>query len=185
MMLHVLAQNWWLLLLRGLFAIVFGVLGLCWPGITLLTLIIVYGCYAIADGLLALVTAFRKDRPASMGWLIFIGLLGIAAGLLTFLLPGITALFLLFIIGGWSVAHGIFTIIGAIQLRKEIRHEWLLILSGAVSVLFGIMIIASPGPGAVVLLWMIAAYAVAFGILLVGFALRLRIHGAGAATLPA
>jgi uncharacterized membrane protein HdeD (DUF308 family) len=185
MLLHVLAQNWWLLLLRGLLAIAFGILTFAWPGITLLTLIIFYGCYALVDGVISLVAAFRKERPAPMGWLILVGVLGIAAGLLSMLLPGVTALVLLFIIAGACVARGILEIVGAIQLRKEIEHEWLLILSGIVSVIFGALILISPGPGALVILWMIGAYAIAFGVLLVGFALRLRKHSGNLQARPA
>jgi uncharacterized membrane protein HdeD (DUF308 family) len=181
-MLHALAERWWLLLLRGIAAIIFGVLAFVWPGLTLLTLVIIYGAYALLDGVLALVAAFMGGaKPIPTWWLVIVGVLGIAAGLVTFLWPGVTALVLLVFIAVWSIARGLFEIIGAIQLRKEIDNEWLLILAGAMSVVFGILILLWPGAGALALIWLIGAYAIIFGALLVGFALRLRRHR-GAAT---
>jgi uncharacterized membrane protein HdeD (DUF308 family) len=176
-MLHALAKSWWLVLLRGIAGIVFGILAFIWPGLTLLTLILFYGAYALVDGVLALIAAFTgAAKPVPTWWLVVVGVLGILAGLLTFLWPGITALVLIFFIGGWAIAHGIFEIIGAIKLRKEIDNEWWLILAGALSVLFGIIVIAAPGAGALALLWVIGAYSLVFGILLVGLSLRLRKH---------
>jgi uncharacterized membrane protein HdeD (DUF308 family) len=176
-MLHTLAEHWWLLLLRGIAAIVFGLLTFAWPGLTLLTLVIIYGAYALVDGVLALVAAFTGGaKPIPTWWLVIIGLLGIGAGAITFLYPVVTALVLVVFIGVWSIAHGIFEIVGAIQLRKEIDNEWMLILAGAMSVLFGVVILMWPGAGALALVWLIGAYAIVFGALLVGFALRLRRH---------
>lgn len=174
--LHALAKNWWLLLLRGIAGILFGVLAFVWPGITLLTLIIFYGVYALLDGVFAIVAAMRGGDAQSRWWLILIGILGIAAGLLTFLWPGLTALVLTSFIGAWSLIHGIFEIVGAIKIRKEIDNEWWLILSGIISVLFGLAILIMPGAGALALIWIIGAYSIVFGGLLVGFALRLKKH---------
>jgi uncharacterized membrane protein HdeD (DUF308 family) len=176
-MLHALAKSWWLVLLRGIAAIVFGVLAFIWPGLTLLTLVLFYGAYALVDGVLALIAAFTGSaKPVPTWWLVLIGLFGIAAGLVTFLWPGITALVLIIFIGAWAIAHGIFEIVGAIKLRKEIDNEWWLILAGALSVLFGILVLAAPGAGALGLIWVIGAYSIVFGILLVGLSLRLRKH---------
>lgn len=177
--LHVLARNWWLLLLRGIAGIIFGVLAFVWPGITLLTLVIFYGAYALLDGIFAIGAAFRGGEAQSRWWLILIGILGIAAGLLTFLWPGITALVLALFIGVWSLVHGIFEIIGAIKIRKEIDNEWWLVLSGVLSVLFGLVMLIMPGAGALALVWVIGAYSIIFGALLVGFALRLKTHSHG------
>jgi uncharacterized membrane protein HdeD (DUF308 family) len=177
--LHALAKNWWLLLLRGIAGIVFGVLAFVWPGITLLTLIIFYGAYALVDGVFAIGAAFRGGEAQSRWWLILIGVLGIAAGLLTFLWPGLTALVLATFIGAWSLIHGIFEIVGAIKIRKEIDNEWWLILSGALSVLFGLVMLILPGAGALALVWVIGAYSIIFGALLVGFAFRLKKHSHG------
>lgn len=174
--LHALAKNWWLLLLRGISAAIFGVLALIWPGITLLTVIIFYGAYALMDGVFAIAAAIRGGDAQSRWWLILIGVLGIAAGLLTFLWPGLTALVLATFIGAWSLIHGVFEIVGAIKVRKEIDNEWWLILSGALSVLFGLVMLIRPGDGAVALIWVIGIYSIIFGGLLVGFALRLKKH---------
>jgi uncharacterized membrane protein HdeD (DUF308 family) len=174
--LHALAQNWWLVLLRGVAGIIFGILAFAWPGITLLTLIIFYGAYALIDGIFAIGAAFRGGAAQSRWWLILIGILGIAAGLLTFLWPGLTALVLAMLIGVWSLIHGIFEIVGAIKIRKEIDNEWWLILSGVLSVLFGLVMLFLPGAGALALIWVIGAYAIIFGALLVAFSFRLKRH---------
>ncbi|SRR5579871_115627 len=182
-MLHALARNWWLVLLRGIAGIVFGVLALVWPGITLLTLVLLYGAYALVDGIVALAAAFTGSaRPVPTWWLILVGLLGLAAGVVTFAWPGITALVLILLIGIWAIAHGVFEIIGAIRLRHEIDNEWMLILAGALSVVFGVLVVAMPGAGALGLIWAIGAYAIVFGALLVGLSLRLRSHRHAPAT---
>ncbi len=173
---HQLAKNWWLLLLRGIAAVVFGVLAFVWPGITLLTLILFYGAYALIDGVLAIVSAITGGAPAPRWWLAIIGLAGIAAGILTFAWPGITALVLLFFIAGWAIAIGVFQIIGAIRLRKEIDNEWYLILCGVISVLFGIGVMIVPGAGALALIWVIGIYAIVEGILYIALAFRLKKH---------
>src|SRR5215475_4498227 len=176
-MLHALAKAWWLVLLRGIAGIVFGVLAFMWPGLTLLTLVLLYGAYALVDGVIALVAAFTgAPKPVPTWWLVVVGLLGVAAGVVTFMWPGITALVLIIFIGVWAIAHGIFEIIGAIRLRREIDNEWWLILAGALSVIFGVIVLVAPGAGALGLIWAIGAYSIAFGILLVGLSLRLRKH---------
>jgi uncharacterized membrane protein HdeD (DUF308 family) len=176
-MLHALAKCWWLVLLRGIAGIVFGILAFVWPGLTLAVLILLYGAYALVDGVFALIAAFTgAAKPVPTWWLVVVGLAGIAAGLVTFFWPGVTALVLIFFIGGWAIAHGIFEIVGAIKLRKEIDNEWWLILAGALSVLFGIIVIAAPGAGALALVWVIGAYSLVFGVLLVGLSLRLYKH---------
>jgi uncharacterized membrane protein HdeD (DUF308 family) len=175
-MLHTLARNWWLILLRGIAAIVFGVLTFIWPGITLLTLIAFYAAFAFIDGVLALWAAIAGGQPGPRWWLAIVGLLGIAVGLLTLFMPGVTALVLLFFIAAWSIIIGIMQIIGAIRLRKEIDNEWWLVASGALSVLFGLVLIVFPGAGALGLLYVIGAYAVIYGAMLVALALRLKKH---------
>jgi len=175
-MVRALAKNWWLLLLRGIAAIIFGVLAFAWPGLTLLTLILFYGAFALVDGVLAITAAITGGAPAPRWWLAIVGLLGIAAGLLTFLMPGLSALVLLFFIAGWAIATGALQIIGAIQLRKEIDNEWLLILGGVISVLFGVGMMLAPGAGALALVWVIGTYAVIIGVVFVALALRLKKH---------
>jgi uncharacterized membrane protein HdeD (DUF308 family) len=173
-MAHALAKNWWMLLLRGIAAIIFGLLALAWPGMTLLTLILFYGAYVLVDGVLAIVAAITGGAPMPRWWLAIVGLLGVAAGLLTFLMPGLTAILLLYFIAGWAIATGALQIIGAIRLRKEIDNEWLLILGGIVSVLFGAAMMAAPGAGALALITVIGIYAVIIGVLLVALSFRLK-----------
>jgi uncharacterized membrane protein HdeD (DUF308 family) len=176
-MLHALAKAWWLVLLRGLLSIVFGVLAFLWPAITLFALVMLYGAFALLDGILALIGAFTgRLKPMPTWWLVLVGIAGIAAGIVTFLWPGITAIVLVLFIGAWALVHGIFEIIGAIQLRKEIDNEWWLILGGAVSVIFGLLVMLMPGAGALGLIWAIAAYSIVFGITWVMLAFRLRKH---------
>ena len=173
-----LARYWWLLLLRGIAFILFGILAFAWPGLTLVTLILFYGAFALVDGVLALAEAIMGGNVASRWWLALIGLAGIAVGILTFMWPGLSALVLLFFIAGWAIALGIFQIIGAIRLRKEIDNEWTLILGGVISVMFGVIIFVAPGAGAIGLIWAIASYAIVFGVLLVMGAFRLKKHQA-------
>ena len=152
-LLHALAKNWWLLLIRGLCAIIFGILTFIWPGITLLTLVLFYGAFVLATACSRSRQRSRAARTRRARWLIMLGLLSVAAGVLTFVWPGITALVLLLLIAGWSIAMGIMQIYGALKLRKEIDNEWWLVAGGVLSVLFGIILIVQPGAGALRLLW--------------------------------
>jgi uncharacterized membrane protein HdeD (DUF308 family) len=174
---RVLCDNWWLFLLRGLAAIVVGVLAFIWPGVTLVTLVLFYGAFTLVDGVFALIAAVRGGAAmVPRWWLALVGLLGIVVGIGTFVWPGVTALVLVLFIAAWAIVTGVFQIIGAIQLRKEIDNEWLLILNGVASILFGVVLFAMPGPGALVLVWIFGIYAVVYGILMIGFAFRLRRH---------
>ena len=173
-MLDDLARNWWLFLLRGICAIIFGVLTFAWPGQTLITLVILYGVFALFDGGLAIGAAITGGVPAPRWWLALVGLLGIAVGAVTLAWPGITGLVLLFFIAGWAIASGVFQIVGAIRLRKEIEGELLLIASGVLSVLFGLLIMMFPGAGALGLVRAIGVFAIIYGILIVAFSMRLR-----------
>ena len=171
----ILFRNWWVLLLRGLVAIAFGVLVWFQPAMSLAALVLLFGAYSMADGILSVWTAIaeRKERE-HWGLLLLGGLLGIGVGILTFLVPGITALALVFYIAVWAIATGVLEIVAAIRLRKEIEGEWLLILSGLVSVVFGVILMAQPGVGALAVLWLIATYAIVFGVLLVILAFKAR-----------
>src|SRR5262245_51558238 len=185
-MLHALAKCWWLLLLRGIAAILFGVLAFIWPGLTLVTLVLLYGAFALVDGVISLIAAFNGSaKPVPTWWLVVVGLLGIAAGIVTFTWPAITAILLVLFIGAWALVHGVFEIIGAIQLRKEIDNEWMLIISGALSVIFGLLVMIAPGAGALGLIWAIAGYSILFGVPFIGLALRLRKHSHPAASSAA
>jgi uncharacterized membrane protein HdeD (DUF308 family) len=175
-LLHGLARNWWLEVLRGVAAIIFGVLAFVWPGITLLTLVLFYGAFALVDGVLAIVAAVRGGNPMPRWWLAIVGIAGIAAGALTFLMPGLTALVLVTFIAVWAIVLGVMEIVGAIKLRKEVQGEWLLILNGAISVLFGLVLLWRPVTGAIALVWIIGAYAIILGVIYVMFGLKLRKH---------
>ena len=169
------ARAWWLIALRGLAAVLFGVLAFIWPEVTIVALVILWGAYALAEGILTLIAAFRiRERSQPMWALLLIGLAGVAAGIVTFLWPGITALALLMVIAAWALVMGILQIVAAIRLRKEIEGEWLLGLSGAMSVIFGVLMVISPGAGALTVLWIIAAYAIVFGVLLIVLGFRLK-----------
>jgi uncharacterized membrane protein HdeD (DUF308 family) len=174
-----LARNWWIFLVRGLVAIAFGLVGFFYPAATLVAFVLVYGVFALLDGVFAVVAAVRgKEGMGPRWWLALVGVLGIVAGLVTFAWPGITALVMLAVIGVWALIYGIFEIVGAIRLRKEIENEWLLLLHGALAVLFGLMVLVRPGAGALALIWLIAAFALASGALLVIFAFALKRHAA-------
>jgi uncharacterized membrane protein HdeD (DUF308 family) len=176
-LLHALGRNWWVLLLRGLLSILFGVLAFVWPGITILTFVFLYGAYALVDGIFAIVAAIRGEGGAGpRWWLAVVGLLGIAAGIFAFAMPGLTTVALLMLIAAWALVRGVFEIVGAIRLRKEIDNEWMLILSGLLSVAFGAIMLVMPGAGALALVWVIASYAIAIGIMLSILAFRLRKH---------
>jgi len=173
-MLRTLAQHWWVVLLRGLLAIVFGLLAYAWPGLALASLVLLWGAYALVDGVFEVVAGVR----GKLGSLILLGVLGIAAGLVTFFWPGVTAITLLYIIAFWAIVAGVLQISAAIRLRKEVEGEWLWILSGVCTVILGFLLIARPGAGALSVIWLIASFAIAWGILLVILAFKLKkLHG--------
>ena len=170
-----LGRNWGWIVVRGIAAVIFGVLALVLPGITLAALVLLWGAYALADGILALIAAFRiRDRGKPFWALLVVGILGIAAGILTFIWPGMTAIVLLAFIAAWWLVMGIFQIIAAVRLRKSVENEWLLGLSGLLSVIFGVLMLINPGAGALAVIWVIGAYAVVFGVLLIALGIKLR-----------
>ena len=168
-----LAQNWWTLVLRGVAAIIFGILAYIWPGMTFTVLVLFFGAYALWDGVFALIGAFRTGGERR--WMLILeGIVGIVAGIVTFIWPGAASLAILTIIAAWAIVTGIFEIIAAIRLRAEIEGEWHMLLSGLLSVLFGIALAIWPVAGLVAVTWMIGAYAIIFGILLISLGVRLR-----------
>ena len=174
-MLTLLSKNWWVFLVRGLIAILFGLSAFAWPGLTLATLILFFGAWALVSGIFAIAAAFSASRRHKEWWVLLLqGLLGIAVGVLTFWMPGITALSLLWYLAFWSIVTGILEIVTAIRLRKEIRGEGWILLAGIASVIFGVLLIARPGAGALALITLIAAYAIVFGVLLVLAAFKLK-----------
>jgi uncharacterized membrane protein HdeD (DUF308 family) len=172
---HHLRANWGWVVLRGFAAILFGLLAFARPGMTLAVLTLFWGAYALVDGVSTLVAAFRVRPEGGPFWqLLVVGAAGVIAGVLTFFWPGMTAIALLTFIAVWAVVAGAFQVLAAIRVRKEIVGEWRLILAGLVSVLFGIVLLARPGLGALAVIWWIAGFAVAFGVLLVLLGFRLR-----------
>ncbi len=171
-----LADNWWLVLLRGIAALIFGVLAFAWPGITAVTLALLWGAYAFWDGVFAISTAIvGRNAGAGDRWLLGLtGLLGVGAGFVAFFWPVSTAVVLLYFVAGWAIGVGVLQIVAATRLRKEIEGEWLLGLSGVLSILFGVYIFLFPGAGALSVVWIIAFYSVLAGIALIALSFRMR-----------
>jgi uncharacterized membrane protein HdeD (DUF308 family) len=172
---RILSRYWWMYLLRGAISILFGIMVFAWPGISLVSLVLLFGAFALADGFGNVVTAIGGRREHENWWVLLLaGLAGIALGVLTFFNPAVTALALLFYIAIWAIATGLLQIVAAIRLRKEIEGEFWLGLGGLASVAFGMLLIARPGAGALTVLWLIAAYAIAFGVIHIILAFKAR-----------
>lgn len=170
-----LGSKWTWFLFRGIVAILFGIAALAMPGLTLATLTLLWGAYALVEGVVSLVTAFQaRDTGLPLWPLILGGIAGIGAGIVTFVWPGLTVLTLLTLIACWAVVMGIFQIIAAIRLRREIQGEWWLVLSGVLSVLFGVAMFARPGAGALAVISLIAGFSIVFGVMLIAVSLRIR-----------
>jgi uncharacterized membrane protein HdeD (DUF308 family) len=166
-------RHWWVVALRGVAAIVFGILAFAWPGLTLAVLVLLFGVYAILDGLLALYAAARSGGKDLWARLLE-GVVGIVAGLIAFFMPGLTALALLFVIAAWAILTGAMEVIAAVRLRQVIQNEWALIFAGVLSVLFGLLLIVQPGAGVLAVVWLVGLYAIIFGVALLALAWRLR-----------
>jgi uncharacterized membrane protein HdeD (DUF308 family) len=164
-----------LLIVRGIVGIVFGLVAFAWPGITIAALVVIFGLYAVIDGVTNLILGLTRRPGHERSWATAIqGIVGIVAGVLAFIWPGVTALALVIVIGAWAIVTGLFEIAAAIKLRKEITGEWMLALSGLLSVAFGVLVFAFPGAGAVGIAWVLGAYAMAGGIILIALGVRLR-----------
>lgn len=169
-----LAANWWMLALRGVLGILFGLLAIFAPSAVFGALVLLFGAYAFVDGVFALVTAFSKAGQGQRLWLILEGVVGIIAGLLAFFQTALVGLTLILIFAAWAIVTGIFEIVTAIQLRKEIDNEWMLLLSGVLSVIFGVLVFFFPEAGAFTVVTVIGVYAIIFGIVMLVLSLRLR-----------
>jgi len=170
-----LSQNWWLVVLRGVLGILFGVLAFIWPAITWLTLIVMFGVYAIVDGTIAIISGLSRTKESPRWWTFLLeGLLGIGAGVVALIWPGLTSLVLIYMIASWAVITGILEIAAAVRLRNEISNEWVLGLGGLVSIGLGVLLFFQPAAGGLAIIWTIAAYALIFGVLLVILGFRLR-----------
>jgi uncharacterized membrane protein HdeD (DUF308 family) len=162
--------KWWALALRGLAAILLGIAAFVWPGLTLVALVFLFGAYLLVDGVLALVAG-----GMTRSWLLIIeGVASVIAGILTFVWPSITAVVLLVLVAVWAIITGALEVYAAIRLRRLIRNEWLLILGGAASIIFGVLLVVNPRAGLLALTWLVGAYALLFGVILVALAFRLR-----------
>src|SRR6266852_9761791 len=174
----VLTRNWWALALRGVFAILLGLAAFVLPGVTLAVFVALFGAYAVIDGVLAIIAGVRAAERHERWWSpVLKGLAGIVAGALAFIWPALTALALLYLIAGWAIVTGVLEIVAAVHLHRA-HGEWLLVLNGVLSVLFGLLVTIWPGAGVLTLLWMIGVYAIVFGAVLLVLAFRLRnLHG--------
>ena len=170
-----LARNWWAIVLRGIFAVLFGVLALTFARATLVVLVLVFGVYALLDGIFAVVAAVRAaEHHARWFVLLLEGLAGILVGIIAFFFTGLTALALLYLIAAWAIVTGVAEIVSAVRLRREVRNEWFYVISGVLSILFGAALVIFPGAGALAVVWLIGLYALLFGVVLIGLGLRLR-----------
>jgi uncharacterized membrane protein HdeD (DUF308 family) len=175
MLLQALKRHWWVPVLRGVAAIIFGMMAFVYPGLTVAVLVLLFGAWVLVDGIFRVVGAIgHRSSDPDWGWQLVIGILGIIIGFLTFRSPAITALALVIYIAAWALMIGVSEIVVAIKLRHEIKGEWFLILMGVVSILFAIMLLWNPLPGALALVWLIGSYAIVFGVLGIIFGFRLR-----------
>jgi uncharacterized membrane protein HdeD (DUF308 family) len=170
---QVLSRNWWLLLIRGVLAICFAIAAFFLPGVAAFALVLAFGLWAGLDGIVAIVAAFGPN-PHHRWVLILEGIVGIAAAVITFWHPFLVAFVLLLVIAWWAIITGILEIVAAVQLRKEISDEWWLIIAGLASILFGILMFMNPRAGALAVVWIVALYALIFGVVLIGLSMRLR-----------
>lgn len=173
-MLDLMTRHWWVLAVRGAFAILFGIVALVWPGITVFALVLLFGAYALADGVVAVTQAVRGTTGGPRGLLALSGIAGIALGVAALVWPGITAFILLMLIAAWAVATGLLEIIVAVALHRELRGEWLYVLTGAISLIFGILLFTWPVSGAIAVVWLIGLLALLSGAAMLGVAFRLR-----------
>ena len=177
-MLRTKTHSWWMLLVRGILAILFGIAAFIWPGLTIEMLVLLFGAYALVDGIFAVIVSIHQHGENERWWTVLLeGIAGIVLGVLTWFWPGTTATVLLAFIAAWAIVTGVFEIITAVQVRREIEGEWVYILSGALSVLFGILLAAWPATGALALVVVIGVYSILFGALLVALSVRLRRMG--------
>ncbi len=176
-MLSLVSRDWWVYAIRGVAAILFGIMALIWPAPTLAVLVLLFGAYAFVDGIALLVALARGDALArSHKWVTGImGVLGIAAAIVTLLWPGMTALTLLYVVATWAIATGILQIVAAIEFRREIDGEFFMVLGGIFSIAFGGLLVAFPGAGLLSLVWLVGFWAELFGFSSLGIAYRL--HG--------
>jgi uncharacterized membrane protein HdeD (DUF308 family) len=183
-MLETLSRYWWAVALRGVAAVAFGIVAVIWPDVTLSVLVLLFGAYALVDGVISLTTALLGGSLGDRrrGWLVLEGVVGIAVGLITFAWPDITTVALLWLIAAWAIGTGVLEIGAAVRLRRELTNEWLLVLGGVLSVAFGLFLVVRPEDGALAVVWVVGLYAIVFGAALAALARRLRRCRRGPAT---
>ena len=175
MLIETLKRHWWVPVLRGIAAVLFGIMAFVYPGLTVAVLVLLFGAWILVDGVFRVIGAIgHRASDKEWGFDLIIGIMGIIIGFLTFHAPRITALALIIYIAAWALMIGATEIALAIKLRREIKGEWFLILMGLLSIAFAVMLLWNPLPGALALVWLIGSYAIAFGILAVIFGFRLR-----------
>jgi len=175
MLIETLKRHWWVPVIRGIVAIVFGIIAFTHPGLAATTLVLFFGAWVLIDGIFRVVGAIgHRASDPDWGWHLVIGLLGIIVGLLTFHAPGITALALVIYIAAWALMIGASEIAIAVKMRREIKGEWFLILMGLASIVFAVLLLWNPIAGAAAVIWLIAWYAVVMGVLAIFFGFRLR-----------
>jgi uncharacterized membrane protein HdeD (DUF308 family) len=169
-----LARGWWTFVLRGVLAIIFGIMAFGWPGPTVVVLVWLFAAWAIVDGASSLLGAFRSKQSGSRWWQVLEGLAGIVAGVIAFLWLGLAAVALVLLIAAWAIVTGIFEIVAAVRLRREISNELWLAIGGVISILFGIVLVLNPGAGLLSLAWLIGLLVIVFGVSMVLLGWRLR-----------
>ena len=170
-----LPPDGWSFILRGVVAVILGLVTFAWPGITLAGLVLMFGAYALLDGIVGIAGAWHAIRSHDRWFAPLIeGIAGLLAAMVTVILPAITALALVFIIAAWSLVTGVFEIVAAVRLRKHITGEWLLALSGVVSILFGMLLMIAPAAGALAIALWFGVYVFIFGVIMIGLGIRLR-----------
>ncbi len=176
-MLSLVSRDWWIYAVRGIAAILFGIMALVWPAPTLAVLVLLFGAYAFVDGVALLVALARGDVLArAHKWTTGImGVFGIVVAIATLLWPGITALTLLYLVAFWAITMGVLQIVAAIEFRREINGEFFVVLGGILSIVFGVLLVVSPGTGLLSLVWIVGLWAELFGFSSLGLAYRL--HG--------
>lgn len=175
MMIETLKRHWWVPVIRGIAAIVFGIIAFTHPVMAIATLVLFFGAWVLIDGIFRIFSAIKhRGSDSDWAWQLVIGLIGIIVGLLTFHAPQVTALALVIYIAAWALMIGASEIVMAVKLRHEIKGEWLLILMGLASIVFAVLLLWNPVAGAAAVIWLIAWYAVVLGILAIFFGFRLK-----------
>jgi uncharacterized membrane protein HdeD (DUF308 family) len=178
---ELLQKAWWILALRGTLAVLLGVMALLWPTVTLLVLVAFFAAYALIGGGAAVIGAIRHRKTDDKWWLVLLlGIVSLAAGVWAVMLPELTLLALVLIMGVNALITGVLEIATAIRLRKTMRREWILVLAGAVSIVFGVLVMLFPAAGAFAMVWLVSFYALLTGFLLLSLAFRLRRREKGA-----